>query len=256
MSRRLDDVRLAVMMLDGIELKGRTNIVALGITTDGVKIPLGLWEGSTENATVATALLSDLVERGLDLEPGHAVRDRRRQGAAQGDPRRARARRRSSAVSATRSATCSTTCPNATGPPSSAGCAGRGPRPDHDRALDQLQALAGELDRTHPGAAASLREGLAETLTLTRLGIRGALKRTLRVDQPCESMIEMRPPHQPQRQALAIRRDGPALDRRRHARSRTPVPQDHRLPRPRQARHRVEKELQPQPTTEVAISLT
>jgi Transposase, Mutator family len=46
-------------------LKGRTNVVALGITSDGVKIPLGLWEGSTENATVATALLSDLVDRGL-----------------------------------------------------------------------------------------------------------------------------------------------------------------------------------------------
>jgi putative transposase len=42
MSRRLDDVRLAVMMIDGIELKGRTNVVALGITTEGVKIPLGL----------------------------------------------------------------------------------------------------------------------------------------------------------------------------------------------------------------------
>jgi transposase-like protein len=70
MSRRLDDVRLAVLMLDGIELKGRTNIVALGITSAGVKIPLGLWEGSTENATVATALLSDLVGRGLDPEQG------------------------------------------------------------------------------------------------------------------------------------------------------------------------------------------
>lgn len=44
--------------------------VALGVTTDGVKIPLGLWEGSSENATVATALLSDLVERGLDPEQG------------------------------------------------------------------------------------------------------------------------------------------------------------------------------------------
>ena len=70
MGRRLDDVRLAVLMLDGIELQGRTNIVALGISTDGVKIPLGLWEGSTENATVATALLSDLVERGLDPQQG------------------------------------------------------------------------------------------------------------------------------------------------------------------------------------------
>ena len=70
MSRRLDDVRLAVMMIDGLDLKERTNVVALGITTEGVKIPLGLWEGSTENASVATALLSDLVERGLDPEQG------------------------------------------------------------------------------------------------------------------------------------------------------------------------------------------
>jgi hypothetical protein len=70
MHRRLDDVRLAVLMVDGIDLKGRTIVVALGVTTDGVKIPLGLWEGSTENAAVATALLSDLIERGLDIEQG------------------------------------------------------------------------------------------------------------------------------------------------------------------------------------------
>ena len=68
MSRRLEDVRLAVMMLDGIEIADRTHVVALGITTEGVKIPLGLWEGSTENATLARALLADLVDRGLDPE--------------------------------------------------------------------------------------------------------------------------------------------------------------------------------------------
>jgi putative transposase len=61
---------------------------------------------------------------------------------------------------------------------------------DHDRALDQLRVLADELDRSHPGAAASLREGMAETLTVTRLGIRGRLKRTLASTNPCESMIE------------------------------------------------------------------
>ncbi|MDQ2896969.1 MAG: transposase, partial [Actinomycetota bacterium] len=68
MSRRLEDVRLAVMMLDGVEIAERTHVVALGISTDGVKIPLGLWEGSTENATLARTLLADLVERGLDPE--------------------------------------------------------------------------------------------------------------------------------------------------------------------------------------------
>jgi putative transposase len=61
---------------------------------------------------------------------------------------------------------------------------------DHERALDALRVLAGELDRSHPGAAGSLREGLEETLTLTRLGIGGQLKRTLESTNPCESMIE------------------------------------------------------------------
>src|SRR3954466_11524655 len=67
MSRPLGDLRLAVLMLAGIELKGRCCVVALGVDTDGVCDPLGLWDGSTENATVATTLL---VERGLDTAQG------------------------------------------------------------------------------------------------------------------------------------------------------------------------------------------
>lgn len=63
-------------------------------------------------------------------------------------------------------------------------------RDDHDKALSELQVLADELERSHPGAAASLREGMKETLTVTRLGVRGALKRTLESTNPCESMIE------------------------------------------------------------------
>src|SRR3954451_735496 len=73
MSRSLSDTRLAALMLDGIELKGRCCVVCLGVTTDGVKVPLGLWDGSTENKTVATALLADLVDRGLDIEQGVLV---------------------------------------------------------------------------------------------------------------------------------------------------------------------------------------
>ena len=64
-------------------------------------------------------------------------------------------------------------------------------RGDHERALDELRVLAGELERSHPGAAASLREGMAETLTVTRLGITGSLKRTVSSTNPCESMIEI-----------------------------------------------------------------
>ena len=62
---------------------------------------------------------------------------------------------------------------------------------DHARALDQLRQLADELERSNPGAAGSLREGIEETLTLTRLGVRGNLKRTLESTNPCESMIEI-----------------------------------------------------------------
>lgn len=68
MARSLADVRLAALMLDGIELKGRCCVVALGVTTDGVKVPLGLWDGSRENKRVCVELLADLVDRGLDCD--------------------------------------------------------------------------------------------------------------------------------------------------------------------------------------------
>jgi len=61
----------------------------------------------------------------------------------------------------------------------------------HARALAQLRHLASELDRSYPGAAGSLREGLEETVTLIRLGVSGNLKRTLESTNPCESMIEI-----------------------------------------------------------------
>src|SRR2546425_1076405 len=67
LARDLSELELAIVMIDGIELTGMTHVVALGITTDGTKVPLSLRERSTENATAATALLSDLCERGLRL---------------------------------------------------------------------------------------------------------------------------------------------------------------------------------------------
>jgi len=189
MSRRLDDVRLAAMMLDGIELKGRTNIVALGITTEGVKIPLGLWEGSTENTTVATALLSDLVARGLDPEQGmlfvidgaKAIRKAIRAVFGEVPVQRCVRHKERNVLEH---------MPDRDRPPVKLRLRNAWAQTDHARALDQLRALAAELDRTHPGAASSLREGIEETLTLTRLGIRGRLKQTLASTNPCESMIE------------------------------------------------------------------
>jgi putative transposase len=191
MSRRLDDVRLAVMMVDGLEISGRTHVVALGITTEGVKVPLGLWEGSTENATVARALLSDLVDRGLDPEQGilfvidgakalrkaidqvfgaaapvqRCVRHKERnvlEHLDEADRQVVRGRLRAAWV-----------------------------LDDHERAIERLRVLARELDRSDPSAAASLREGLAETVTVQRLGASEQLRRTLASTNPAESMIEI-----------------------------------------------------------------
>jgi putative transposase len=190
MSRRLDDVRLAVIMLDGIDLKGRTNVVALGITTEGVKIPLGLWEGSTENATVATALLSDLLDRGLDPEQGilfvidgaKALRKAIRTVFGDRAPVQRCVRHKERNVL--------DHLPERDRPPIKRRLRRAWAETDHSRALEQLRVLAAELERSHPGAAASLREGMDETLTLTRLGIGGNLKATLESTNPCESMIE------------------------------------------------------------------
>jgi putative transposase len=66
MSRRLDDVHLAVIMIDGSTLASAPTWSRSGSRPRASSSPLGVWEGSTENASVATALLSDLVERGLD----------------------------------------------------------------------------------------------------------------------------------------------------------------------------------------------
>jgi transposase-like protein len=191
MSRRLDDIRLAVMMLDGLEIAEATHVVALGITTEGVKIPLGLWEGSTENATLARTLLADLVDRGLDpsqailfvIDGGKALRraikDVFGEHALVHRCHRHKERNvidllperdRDQVRSRLRAAWALT---------------------DADLAEQRLQLLASELDRSWPDAANSLREGMAETLTLMRLGITGQLAKTLCSTNPCESMIEI-----------------------------------------------------------------
>jgi transposase-like protein len=189
MSRQLADLRLAVVMLDGIEIKGRTNVVALGITTEGEKLALGLWSGSTENATIASALLSDLVARGLDVEQGllfvidgsKALRKAIRQVFGDDVPVQRCVRHKERNILEL--------LPERDRPPIKRRLTQAWQETDHHKALDQLKRLAVELEHEHPGAAASLREGMEETLTITRLGITGKLKRTLQSTNPCESMI-------------------------------------------------------------------
>jgi transposase-like protein len=188
MSKRLDDLDLVAFMVDGVHFGEHTCVVALGIGIDGTKHPLGVEEGSTENAAVVTDLITGLRERGLDTaRPILAVLDG--------------AKALSKAVK------------DVFGKPVIHRCQEHKIRNVKDKLPEKLRSvtekrmrqayhaetalkaeaelteLARELGKTHPGAAASLREGMAETLTVLRLGVPPTLARTLRSTNSIESMI-------------------------------------------------------------------
>jgi len=71
--RRLEDLHLVVLMIDGIHFGGQVLVVALGIAEGGAKHVLGVWQGATENTTVVKGLLEDLVVRGLNRQRRYLV---------------------------------------------------------------------------------------------------------------------------------------------------------------------------------------
>jgi len=190
MTRRLDDLDLVALMIDGVHFGEHTCVVALGIGIDGIKHPLAVEEGSTENATLVTDLVTGLRDRGLDVtRPVLAVLDG--------------AKALSRAVK------------DVFDKPLIQRCQQHKIRNVIDKLPDrlkqvterrmrqayhaesalkaegELERLARELAKTHPGAAASLREGMAETLTVLRLDVPPTLARTLHSTNPVESMIEI-----------------------------------------------------------------
>ena len=188
MARSLADVRLAALMLDGLELKGRCCVVVLGVTTDGVKVPQGLWDGSTENKRVCDELLADLVDSGLDCGQGVlVVLDCGKTLRAAVDtifghvPVQRCVRHKERNVL--------DHLPERDRPAVKRRLRAAWKLPDHDAAVGRLEALASELAHSHPGAASSLREGLAETVTLQRLGVDQQLWKSLSSTNPIESMI-------------------------------------------------------------------
>jgi putative transposase len=223
LAQDLSGLDLVALLVDGIWVADHCCVVALGITLDGTKVPLALAEGATENAAVTRDLLVGLRDRGLDVtRPLLVVIDG------------AKALRR--AVTEVFDHPVIQRCQlhklrNVTDrlPDALASVVAKRMRaayrnPDPLVAQAELEALARELDRSHPGAAASLREGLAETLTIGRLGVPPTLARTLRSTNTIESMIEICRDHAANARALAGRPDGAALDRRRHGRGSQAVP--------------------------------
>jgi len=186
----LSTLELVALLIDGVHFAEHLCVVALGISIDGTKIPLGLVEGSTENTTVVTALLADLADRGLDVtRPVLVVIDGAKALAA--------------AVRAVFDRPLIQRCQlhkirNVQGHLDTATAATvtkkiRAAYRDPDPLVAQagLEALARDLERSHPGAAGSLREGLVETLTVNRLEVPPTLARTLRSTNAIESMIEI-----------------------------------------------------------------
>ncbi len=166
-------------MVDGVHFAESCCVVALGIGIDGTKHPLALLEGSTENATLVPELIVGLRERGLDVtKPILAVLDGSkalRRAVLDVFDHPVLARCQLHKIRNVKDHLPQRMRPTVEARMRAAYHAGS--------ALDaeaQLQALARELDKTHPSAAASLREGLAETLTVLALEVPPTLARTLR----------------------------------------------------------------------------
>ena len=186
----LSALELVALLVDGIRVAEHCCVVALGITLDGTKVPLALAEGATENTSVVTEVLVGLRDRGLDVtRPILVVIDgakalRRAVTEVFDHPvvQRCQLHKLRNLTDRLPDALASTV-------------AKRMRRAYHHAdplvAQAELEALARELDRSHPGAASSLREGLAETLTIGRLGVPSTLARTLRSTNSIESMIEI-----------------------------------------------------------------
>jgi transposase-like protein len=186
----LSALDLVALMVDGVHFADHLLVVAMGVGIDGTKHPMAVVEGSTENATLVTDLLVGLRDRGLDVtRPTLVVIDG--------------SKALSTAVRAVFDHPVMARCqlhkirnvvsklPEALGSTVAKKMRAAYRMNSALAAQAALEALARDLAKSHPGAAGSLREGLAETLTVMRLGVAPTLARTLRTTNPIESMIEI-----------------------------------------------------------------
>jgi putative transposase len=191
MERPLGNLNLCAVLIDGTPFKDRQMIVALGIGCDGRKTVLGLREGATENATVVSALLSELIERGLDfttprlyiLDGGKALHAAVRRHA--GDAaciQRCQVHKKRNVIDhlpEEHKADVKRKLQNAYA------------MVDYGDAKRALERLHRELMDINPSAARSLEEGLEETLTVHRLRVPEQLRRTLTSTNVIESAFSI-----------------------------------------------------------------
>ena len=187
--RDLSKLSLAVLMIDGIHFEDHVVLVALGFENDGKKHVLGLWEGATENSRACKALLENLASRGLQtnrsmlivLDGAKALHKACRD--VFGD--RAFIQR----CQEHKKRNVADHLPESMRPGVRRAMNQAYECRDAKRAKRLLEALAARLESEHPGAAAALREGLDETLTVIELNLPERLQLSLRTTNPIDNLI-------------------------------------------------------------------
>jgi putative transposase len=189
LGRDLSGLKLAVLMIDGIHFEDHVVLAALGVDEGGHKHVLGLWEGATENARACKGLLEDLVSRGLVTDRTLLVvidgAKALHKAAKDVFGKRALIQR----CQEHKKRNVADQLPESMRPSVRRAMNEAYESSDPKRALRLLENLATRLESEHPGAAASLREGLAETLTVIELGLTGRLRLTLRTTNPIDNLF-------------------------------------------------------------------
>jgi putative transposase len=191
MARDLSALDVAVVMVDGIEVAGQCCVAALVMTTEGSKVPVGLWLGDTENKAVVTALLADLVARGLSVEGGVLVVIDGAKALAAGVAKVFGEKALVQRCTLHKRRNVRGHLPQELGEKVDRRLALVFANPDPAKGLDAAKRLAADLRPDHPDAAVSLLEGLEDMFAVRRLGIGGNLAEMLTCTNAVESMISV-----------------------------------------------------------------
>jgi putative transposase len=189
--RDLSELDVAVLMIDGIIFAECCCVVALAITTDGTKVPVGLWDGDTENTVVVKDLLADLVARGLGFEPGILCVIDGSKALAAGVKRVFGRHALVQRCTLHKRRNVADYLPPELGRATDRKLAKAFNDADAARGLRVARGIATQLEAQHPSAAASLREGLEEMFTVRRLGVPDRLARSMSCTNAIESMISV-----------------------------------------------------------------
>src|SRR2546422_971032 len=188
-SAPLDALDLVALLIDGVHVGDHCLIVALGIAADGQKHALGLWDGSTENASVCQGLLTNLQSRGLRADRSLLVilagstALRKAVRATFGDA----ALVQRCQVHKTRNIL--EYLSDRQRPWAQAILRRAYQSADVKTASRLLTDLARRLDHEYPSAAESVREGVDETLTVLTLKLSARLRRSLATTNAAESLL-------------------------------------------------------------------